>query len=57
MPSNVGGGFNLRNLLRWTFSVLDKEGWWDKLGMDGYLELFKYHELDLIDLYGKFPEH
>jgi hypothetical protein len=25
--------------------------------MDGYLELFKYHELDLMDLYGKFPEH
>lgn len=47
LPSNVGGGFNLRNLLRRSFSVLDKQGWWDKLGIEGYLEIFKYHELDL----------
>lgn len=42
LPSNVGGGFNLRNLVRRTFAVLEKNKWWDKLGMEGYMELFKY---------------
>lgn len=42
LPSNVGGGFNLRNLLRRTFSILEKNGWWEKLGMEGYLEIFDY---------------
>lgn len=25
--------------------------------MEDYLELFKYHEKDTLDLYGKFDEH
>ncbi len=29
LPSNVGGGFNLRNILRRTFAILEKNGWWD----------------------------
>lgn len=57
LPSNVGGGFNLRNLLRRSFSVMDKHKWWEQLGFEGYLELFKKHEEDLLDLYGRFPEH
>ena len=36
---------------------MDKHGWWQSLGMDGFLELFKYHELDLMDLYGPFAPH
>ena len=57
LPSNVGGGFNLRNLLRRSFSVMDKHGWWSTLGMEGYLELFRKHEEDLMELYGKFAPH
>jgi alanyl-tRNA synthetase len=57
LPSNVGGGFNLRNLLRRSFSVMDKHNWWEQLGFEGYLELFRKHEEDLLDLYGRFPEH
>ena len=25
--------------------------------MDGYLKIFELHELDLLDMYGKFEEH
>lgn len=42
LPSNVGGGFNLRNLVRRTFSILEKNKWWDVLGMEGYLEIFEW---------------
>lgn len=37
LPSNVGGGFNLRNILRRTFSIMDKNKWWDKLSFDDYM--------------------
>lgn len=37
LPSNVGGGGNVRNILRRCFSILKKNGWWDKLGMEGFL--------------------
>ena len=57
LPSNVGGGFNLRNILRRSFPVMDKHNWWEQLGFEGYLELFRKHEEDLLDLYGRFPEH
>jgi len=42
LPSNVGGGFNLRNILRRTFSIMDKNKWWDKMTFEDYLEMFKY---------------
>jgi len=42
LPSNVGGGFNLRNILRRTFSIMDKNKWWDKMTFEDYLEIFKY---------------
>jgi alanyl-tRNA synthetase len=28
LPSNVGGGGNVRNILRRVFSILEKNGWW-----------------------------
>ena len=36
---------------------MDKHKWWDTLGFDGFLELFKKHEEDLEELYGKFNPH
>lgn len=42
LPSNVGGGFNLRNILRRTFSILEKNKWWNILGFEGYMEIFKF---------------
>jgi alanyl-tRNA synthetase len=41
LPSNVGGGGNVRNILRRCFSLLKKNGWWDIIGMDGFLEIFE----------------
>lgn len=57
LPSNVGGGSNLRNIIRRSFAILKKQNWWEKLGLDGYLELFNYHKKDLEDLYGKFKDY
>lgn len=37
LPSNVGGGGNVRNILRRTFSIMKKNGWWEKFGMEGFL--------------------
>ena len=57
LPSNVGGGGNVRNILRRCFSIMKKNGWWDVLGMEGFLEIFEYHKKDLEGIYGKFPEY
>jgi alanyl-tRNA synthetase len=57
LPSNVGGGGNVRNILRRVFSILKRNGWWDKLGMEGLLEIFEQHKIDLAGIYGKFPEY
>ena len=57
LPSNVGGGGNVRNILRRVFSIMKKNGWWDTLGMAGFLEIFEQHKLDLEGIYGKFPEY
>jgi alanyl-tRNA synthetase len=43
LPSNVGGGGNVRNILRRVFSILESNGWWQKLGMSGFLEIFNFH--------------
>jgi alanyl-tRNA synthetase len=37
LPANVGGGGNVRNILRRVFSVLEKNGWWEKLTMNEFL--------------------
>lgn len=56
LPSNVGGGGNVRNILRRVFSILEKYNWWEKLTFEGFLEIFEYHKKDLEGIYGKFDE-
>lgn len=58
LPSNVGGGGNIRNILRRVLSILKRTGWWEKLGgMDGFLGIFESHKKDLEGVYGAFPEY
>ena len=57
LPSNVGGGGNVRNILRRVLFILKKNGWWEKLGLEGFLEIFEAHKIDLEGIYGKFPEY
>ena len=57
LPSNVGGGSNVRNILRRVFAILKKNGWWEKIGMDGLIELFQIHKEDLQEIYGEFKEY
>jgi hypothetical protein len=56
LPSNVGGASNVRNILRRTFALLHDKGWWSKLGMDGFMELFLHHKADLATIYGQFKD-
>jgi alanyl-tRNA synthetase len=37
LPSNVGGGSNVRNILRRVFALLKKNNWWEKIQMEGLL--------------------
>jgi len=57
LPSNVGGAANVRNILRRTFALLESKGWWAKLGMDGFLQLFEHHKADLSTIYGSFKQY
>jgi len=57
LPSNVGGGGNVRNILRRCFAIMQKNGWWDKFGMEGFLQIFEKHKLDLEGIFGKFAEN
>lgn len=57
LPSNIGGGSNVRNILRRVFFILKKYGWYDTLGLDGLMEIFEAHKKDLEGLYGKMPEY
>lgn len=34
LPANIGGGGNVRNILRRVFSIIEKNNWWEKLPMD-----------------------
>ena len=47
LPSNVGGGGNVRNILRRCFALMKQRGWWEMLGMDGFIEIFDNHKRDL----------
>ena len=41
LPSKVGGGANVRNILRRVFAFLHKNNWWEPLkGLEGLCELF-----------------
>jgi len=58
LPSNVGGGGNVRNILRRSFAVMKQRGWWELIGgMDGFIEIFEMHKRDLFGIYGEFPEY
>ncbi|OMJ66344.1 hypothetical protein SteCoe_36834 [Stentor coeruleus] len=57
LPSNIGGGANVRNILRRVFALLKKNNWWDGLKMDGFIELFEKHKNDLKGIYPDFKEH
>lgn len=57
LPSNTGGGANLRNIIRRAFAVMQKQGWWAALPLDGFLELFEHHKRDLEQLYGSFAPY
>ena len=47
----------MRNILRRVFFILKKNDWWDKIGMEGLLEVFENHKKDLEGIYGAFPEY
>ena len=57
LPSNVGGGSNLRNIIRRSFALMKKHDWWNKIGFEGYMGIFEAHKLDLEGLYGKFDKY
>lgn len=57
LPANVGGGGNVRNILRRVFSILEKNKWWDKLSMDDFLKIFELHKEDLLGIFGPFEEY
>jgi alanyl-tRNA synthetase len=57
LPSNVGGGANVRNILRRVFAILHKNDWFNKLGIDGLFELMDYHMKDLEGIYGEFKRN
>lgn len=58
LPSNVGGGSNIRNVIRRSFAILKKNDWFSKIGgIDGYIELLDKHRTDLSKLYGNFKPY
>ena len=57
LPSNVGGGGNVRNILRRCFALMKQRGWWDQLGMDGFIQIFEHHKKDLAGIYGEFKPY
>lgn len=45
LPANVGGGGNVRNILRRVFSILEKNDWWEKLNIKNeFLQIFEMHK-------------
>lgn len=57
LPANVGGGGNVRNILRRVFSIMEKNGWWASMTMDEFLQIFEMHKLDFAGIYGEFAEY
>ncbi|KAH0570606.1 Alanyl-tRNA synthetase [Spironucleus salmonicida] len=57
LPSNVGGGCNLRNVFRRVLSILQKNNW-IHIGLDGIYEIMESHRIDLQKIQGpdSFPE-
>lgn len=58
LPSNLGGGSNVRNIIRRVFAILKRNGWWEKFdGIDDFLKLFIHQREDLKELFGEFPPY
>jgi alanyl-tRNA synthetase len=57
LPSNIGGGSNLRNIIRRTFAVMKKNGWWEQMTFDQFMQIFEHHKIDLAELYGPQAEY
>lgn len=57
LPSNVGGGSNLRNIIRRTFAIMSKNDWWKVCSFEDYLQIFEYHQRDMEPLYGRFTPY
>lgn len=57
LPSNVGGGSNVRNILRRVFSILKKHGWDKVIGIDQIDEIIDCHIKDMLDIYGPFEKN
>lgn len=58
LPSNAGGGANLRNIIRRVFAIMKKNGWWEKIGhLEGFLRIFEEHKKDLEKIFGPFAEY
>lgn len=57
LPANVGGGGNVRNILRRVFSILEKNDWWKFITMDDFLKIFEMHKLDFEGIYGTFADY
>jgi len=52
LPSNVGGGYNLRVIFRRAFSFIDEFGWDIDLA-----DVCEWHAKELIDLFPEVSEH
>lgn len=57
LPSNVGGGSNLRNIIRRTFAIMKKNKWWDLMTFEQYMEIYEKQKVDLKELYGKVEDY
>lgn len=53
LPSNVGGGSNVRNILRRMFSLLKKYGWDQKIKIKEMIDIIDCHIQDMELIYGK----
>lgn len=52
LPSNIGGGYNLRFLLRRTWSIIAENNWDIDL-----FDIFEWHMQDLKDLFPDYTKH
>lgn len=52
LPSNVGGGGNIRNLLRRVIAIMHRNNWWNLLGLEGIMDIMNHHKKDLERIYG-----
>lgn len=55
LPSSIGGGGNLRNLIRRTFIIMEHNGWDKIIKTDELLELCSKHGEDLEPIIGRLP--